>query len=98
MDRLPRVNLAKAGAQLEVVLSRPEAVTWWRAAYTDSIDERPAGIELGSWGDPEASTSESETASFAFAGPPAGSWFLIVDLTFAPWGDATYSWHAVVGD
>ena len=95
LNLLPKVTLAQAGAQLEIVMPEGARFTYWHARYTDSIVDPGHLVELGSGGDPEEPTVEFETASFA--GPPAGSWGLMLTLRFAdPYGDAFYSWHAVV--
>ena len=96
INRLPKIHLKQAGGQLEIILEEGKRFASWRASYSESIVDDSYGITLGSGGDPEAASDELETASFA--GPPAGSWGLILTLTFAdPAGDAFYSWHAVVG-
>ena len=95
IDRLPKIRLTEPGGRLEIVMPEGARFTYWRASYTESIINDMYGITLGSGGDPEDATAEFETASFA--GPPAGTWGLILTLLFAnPDGDALYSWHALV--
>lgn len=97
LDRLPKLRLAHAGGWLTIILPEGASFTYWRASYTESIAVDSYGITLGSGGDLEEPSAEFETASFA--GPPAGSWGLMLTLLFAdPDGDAFYSWHAIVAD
>jgi hypothetical protein len=99
IDRYSLVELGKGGERLEVVMSQGGRFSYWRASYTASLTDDPGGTTIGLGGvqDPDV-PARPILVTAAFDGPPAGSWFLTLDLRFGALGSAGYTWHATVGD
>jgi hypothetical protein len=82
-----------AGAQLTIALPEPYRFLRWSARFADAADETADVIsQLASGGD-----GTTELTSALFAGPPPGSWVLMIRIDFADdGGDAAYYWHLIV--
>ncbi|CAN5568501.1 hypothetical protein BH23CHL6_BH23CHL6_06760 [soil metagenome] len=106
IEQLPKLQLTKAGDELELSLPTPHRFVYWRAQYGSSA-EGDAPLELLAEGgvpypdpdeaQPEPASPAPELASAVFRAPPSGSWILRVQVSFAGGaGNAPYYWHAVV--
>jgi hypothetical protein len=103
IDLLPLLSLDGPDAQLELSLPPPYRFVYWRVRYRDAADDYLGTPEGGTrYPDPDYPVPSGlpvivELESASFAGPPSGSWILVVQLSHAPeLGDATYYWHAAV--
>lgn len=105
IELLPLIILDGPGAQLELSLPAPHRFVYWRVRYREAADDY-LGTVLAEGGTRYPDTDHPppspapvivELESATFAGPPSGSWVLVVQLSLAPeLGDATYYWHASV--
>lgn len=90
---LDAATLEAGGQELTLTISEAHGFVRWNARYADAKDESgEEALSLASGGDGKAPLT-----SASFAGPPAGSSVLAVQLDFGEeLGDATYYWHIVV--
>lgn len=106
IEQLPRLQLTKAGDELELLLPTPHRFVYWRAQYGASADGDAPLKLLAEGGVPYPDPDEAqpmpaspapELASAVFRAPPSGSWLLRVQISFAgSQGSAPYYWHAIV--
>jgi hypothetical protein len=97
LNKLPSLSSSVPGGDLEFALDGGDQFSWWQASYAVSAGSELVG--LGGAGNPDP--GEGETILFDrvdFRGPPQGSWYLQVQVSFPYWlGQATYAWHGEVG-